>query len=146
MLSVAENNGQAIRASFKLRERLYFVKEHSLHVTQDDGTNEPSLWSVSEVSRRVGTPSVRGVGFGEDWVVIAHRTGFVFICGWRADEDFPGDSADVEPDQLAVRADALGDGGHKGAANLCGRAIWERDFAESRTDAGLSRSGFGIGY
>lgn len=41
MLSVAENNGQAIRAAFKLRERLYFVKEHSLFVTQDDGTNEP---------------------------------------------------------------------------------------------------------
>src|SRR5271157_3886781 len=39
MLSVAENNGEAIRAAFKLRERLYFVKEHSLYVTQDDGTN-----------------------------------------------------------------------------------------------------------
>src|SRR6266481_537363 len=81
ILSVAENNGQAIRAAFKLRERLYFVKEHSLHVTQDDGTNEPSLWSISEVSRRVGTPSVRGVGFGEDWVVIAHRTGLYLFSG-----------------------------------------------------------------
>src|SRR6266851_3588777 len=39
LLSVAENNGQAIRAAFKLRERLYFVNEHSLFVTQDDGTN-----------------------------------------------------------------------------------------------------------
>jgi hypothetical protein len=67
LLSVAENNGQAICSAFKLRERLYFVKEHSLHVTQDDGTNEPSLWSIAEVSRRVGTPSVRGVGVGEDW-------------------------------------------------------------------------------
>ena len=38
MLSVAENNGQAIRAAFELRERLYFVKEHSMYVTQDDGT------------------------------------------------------------------------------------------------------------
>src|SRR6266702_259207 len=75
LLSVAENNGQAIRAAFKLRERLYFVKEHSLFVTQDDGTNEPSLWAIAEVSRKVGTPSVRGVGIGEDWVVIAHRTG-----------------------------------------------------------------------
>jgi hypothetical protein len=81
MLSVAENNGQAIRAAFKLRERLYFVKEHSMHVTQDDGTNEPSLWSIAEVSRRVGTPSVRGVGFGEDWVVIAHRTGLYLFSG-----------------------------------------------------------------
>jgi hypothetical protein len=82
LLSVAENNGQAIRSAFKLRERLYFVKEHSLHVTQDDGTNEPALWSISEVSRRMGTPSVRGVGIGEDWVVIAHRTGlYIFSSG-----------------------------------------------------------------
>jgi hypothetical protein len=81
LLSVAENNGQAIRAAFKLRERLYFVKEHSLHVTQDDGTNEPSLWTIAEVSRRVGTPSVRGVGLGEDWVVIAHRTGLYIFNG-----------------------------------------------------------------
>jgi hypothetical protein len=42
LLSVAENNGQAIHSAFKLRERLYFVKEHSLFATQDDGTNEPS--------------------------------------------------------------------------------------------------------
>jgi len=81
LLSVAENNGQAIRAAFKLRERLYFVKEHSLHVTQDDGTNEPALWSIAEVSRRVGTPSVRGVGLGEDWVVIAHRSGLYIFSG-----------------------------------------------------------------
>ena len=81
LLSVAENNGQAIRAAFKLRERLYFVKEHSLHVTQDDGTNEPSLWTIAEVSRKVGTPSVRGVGIGEDWVVIAHRTGLYIFNG-----------------------------------------------------------------
>src|SRR6266568_100381 len=80
-LSVAENNGQAIRAAFKLRERLYFVKEHSLFVTQDDGTNEPSLWAIAEVSRKVGTPSVRGVGIGEDWVVIAHRTGLYIFSG-----------------------------------------------------------------
>src|SRR6266478_2407644 len=81
LLSIAENNGQAIRAAFKLRERLYFVKEHSLHATQDDGTNEPALWSIAEISRRLGTPSVRGVGIGEDWVVIAHRTGLYIFNG-----------------------------------------------------------------
>ncbi len=68
-------------AAFTLRERLYFVKEHSLHVTQDDGTNEPALWSIAEVSHAVGTPSVRGVGIGEDWVVIAHRTGLYLFNG-----------------------------------------------------------------
>ena len=81
LLSIAENNGQVIRAAFKLRERLYFVKEHSLFVTQDDGTNEPSLWTIAEVSRKVGTPSVRGVGIGEDWAVIAHRTGLYIFNG-----------------------------------------------------------------
>jgi hypothetical protein len=81
LLSIAENNGQAVRAAFELRERLYFVKEHSMYVTQDDGTNEPALWTVSEVSQCVGTPSVRGVGIGEDWVVIAHRTGLYLFSG-----------------------------------------------------------------
>src|SRR5258707_3068828 len=90
LLSIAENNGQAIRAAFKLRERLYFVKEHSLHVTQDDGTNEPSLWAVAEVSRKVGTPSVRGVGIGEDWVVIAHRTGLYIFSGGEPLKISPG--------------------------------------------------------
>jgi hypothetical protein len=81
LLSVAENNGQALCSAFTLRERLYLVKEHSLHVTQDDGTNEPALWSIAEVSHAVGTPSVRGVGIGEDWVVIAHRTGLYLFSG-----------------------------------------------------------------
>src|SRR5271168_4478952 len=80
-MNVAENNGQAICAAFTLRERLYFVKEHSLHVTQDDGVNEPALWSIAEVSHAVGTPSVHGVGIGEDWVVIAHRTGLYLFSG-----------------------------------------------------------------
>ena len=81
LLSVNENDGQAIRAAFKLRERLYFVKEHSMHVTQDDGMSEPALWSIAEVTRRVGTPSIHGIGVGEDWVVIAHRTGLYISSG-----------------------------------------------------------------
>ena len=81
ILNVAENNGQAVRAAFRLRERLYFVKEHSLYVTEDDGVNEPALWSVSEVSRSVGTPSVNGVDVGEDWVVIADRSGLYIFWG-----------------------------------------------------------------
>jgi hypothetical protein len=81
ILSIAENNGQSVRAAFRLRERLYFVKERSLYVTEDDGVNEPSLWSVSEVSRAVGTPSVNGVDAGEDWAVIADRNGLYIFSG-----------------------------------------------------------------
>jgi len=81
LLSVAENDGQAVRAAFTLRERLHFVKEHSLYVTQDDGTNEPAMWTISEVSHRVGTPSVHGVAVAEDWAVIADRSGLYLYYG-----------------------------------------------------------------
>ena len=81
LLSVAENNGQAVRAAFVLRDVLYFVKEHSLYSTQDDGVNEPANWTISELSRVVGTPSVQGVDTGEDWAVIADRSGLYIFDG-----------------------------------------------------------------
>src|SRR5579872_3304480 len=80
-LNVAENNGQAVRAAFLLRERLYFVKERSFYVTEDDGVNEPASWTINEVSRTVGTPSVAGVDTGEDWAVIAGRAGVYIFSG-----------------------------------------------------------------
>lgn len=75
------NDGTSIRACFKIRERLYIVKEHSFGVTQDDGVNEPAQWAINDVSKQVGTPSVNGVGIGEDWAVIAHRTGLYIFWG-----------------------------------------------------------------
>jgi hypothetical protein len=81
ILSVAESNGQAVRAAFTLRGQLYFVKERSFYVTQDDGTNEPDRWTISEVSNKVGTPSVQGVDVGEDWAVIAAREGLYLYAG-----------------------------------------------------------------
>jgi hypothetical protein len=81
LMLVAENNGQGIRAAFRLRNYLYFVKERSFYVTQDDGVNEPDLWSIEEVSNQVGTPSAHGVGIGEEWVVIAGRAGLYLFNG-----------------------------------------------------------------
>ena len=80
-LSVDENDGQTVRAAFLLRERLYFAKDRSLHVTQDDGVNEPASWTINEVSNSVGTPSVQGVDVGEDWAVIAGRSGVYLFDG-----------------------------------------------------------------
>jgi len=80
-MQVNVNDGQAIRACFKLRERLYFVKEHGLYVTQDDGVNEPSSWSISLVSSKVGTPSVNGVDVAEEWAIIANREGLYIYWG-----------------------------------------------------------------
>jgi hypothetical protein len=81
IMSIAENNGQGLRAAFTLRNNLYFVKERSLYVTATDGVNEPALWQVEEVSNQVGTPSAHGVGIGEEWAVIAGRTGLYFFDG-----------------------------------------------------------------
>ncbi len=81
ILSAAESNGQAVRAAFALRDQLYFVKERSFYVTQDDGTNEPDRWTIAEASHKVGTPSVHGVDVGEDWAVIAAREGLYFYSG-----------------------------------------------------------------
>src|SRR6202041_1898831 len=78
---IAVNNGQGIRAAFKLRNNLYFVKERALYVTATDGVNEPALWSVEEVSNKVGTPSAHGVGYGEEWVVIAGCSGLYYFDG-----------------------------------------------------------------
>ena len=80
-MQVAESDGQTVRAAFLLRERLYFVKDRSLHVTEDDGVNEPASWTVNEVSYAMGTPSVAGVDVGEDWAVIAGRAGMYIFDG-----------------------------------------------------------------
>jgi hypothetical protein len=81
IMSIAENNGQGIRAAFTIRNNLYFVKERSMYVTADDGVNEPALWQVEEVSNQVGTPSAHGVGIGEEWAVIAGRSGLYLFDG-----------------------------------------------------------------
>ena len=52
-----------------------------MYVTADDGVNEPALWQIEEVSNQVGTPSAHGIGFGEEWVVIAGRSGLYYFDG-----------------------------------------------------------------
>jgi len=81
IMEIAANNGQGIRGAFKLRNNLYFVKERGMYVTATDGVNEPSFWAVEEVSNKVGTPSAHGIGFGEEWLVIAGRSGLYLFDG-----------------------------------------------------------------
>lgn len=80
-LNVAEQDGQQVRAAFALRGILYFVKDRSLYSTADDGVNEPSLWTITEVSRKIGTPSVQGVDVGDDFAVVAGRDGLYLFTG-----------------------------------------------------------------
>jgi hypothetical protein len=80
-LNVAEQDGQQVRAAFALRGILYFVKDRSLYSTEDDGVNEPAKWAVTEVSRKIGTPSVQGVDVGDDFAAIAGRDGLYLFTG-----------------------------------------------------------------
>ncbi len=86
LIAVAPENGQAVRNAFRIRNYLYFVKEHSTYVTADDGQNEPSGWTVNEVSSVVGTPSPRGVGLGDEWAVIASQSGLYYFDGGALNE------------------------------------------------------------
>jgi hypothetical protein len=81
IMNVAGNNGQRITTMYKIREQLYFVKERSLYVTQDDGVNEPNQWPVTEISNKVGAVSVEGAAIGEEWATLAAREGFYITGG-----------------------------------------------------------------
>lgn len=83
LISVAQDNGESLRAVFVIRDILYFVKERSLWATRDDGIGPPSTWTVEEVSPVVGTFSPHGVASAEDWTVIAGQEGAYFFDGGR---------------------------------------------------------------
>lgn len=79
---VGPDNGYTTKSMFNLLDgKLYIVKELGLYSTQDDGANEPASWPTPIVSATVGTASARGVGVGESWAVIAHKTGAYIFWG-----------------------------------------------------------------
>ena len=80
LVSVAPDNGQAIRSCFQIRDYIYIVKEHGIYVTSDTD-DKPALWKVNELSNEVGTPSVTGVGVGDEWAIIAGRHGAYYFGG-----------------------------------------------------------------
>ena len=60
------------------------------------GVNEPALWSVEEASNQVGTAIRRmACGIGEEWVVIAGRSGLYLFDGGYADKAFSRDRTDL---------------------------------------------------
>ncbi|HXZ20224.1 MAG TPA: hypothetical protein VEG63_09760, partial [Candidatus Acidoferrales bacterium] len=110
-LSVEEEDGQYVRSAFVLRGNLYFVKDRSLHTTADDGVDEPSGWVITEVSNRIGTPSIQGADVGDDFAVIAGRDGLYLFNGGEPEKL----STEIQPtwdtinwaagDKLWVRVD-----------------------------------------
>jgi len=79
---VGADDGFPVRSMFNLLDgKLYYVRELGLYATQDDGQNEPDLWPVVEISATMGTGSAKGVGVGESWAIIAHKTGAYIFWG-----------------------------------------------------------------
>jgi len=89
IVDTAGENQQAVRSAFTLYDTLYLVKTGSLVSTQDNGSTEPSGWSLRIVSNSVGTPSIYGVttgidepNTGEAWAIIAGQPGgYIFNGG-----------------------------------------------------------------
>jgi hypothetical protein len=96
---VGADDGYPVRSMFNLLDgRLYYVKELGLYATQDDGQNEPNLWPITEVSSTMGTGSARGVGVGESWAIIAHKTGVYIFWGSEPVKI----SQEIQPDWDAI--------------------------------------------
>lgn len=82
-VQVRPSDGTQLRAAFPLRDNLYLAKDHYLCYTTDDGVNEPSSWSVNEVSGTIGICGPNAVDWTEEWAVFAERAG-LHIC-WGSD-------------------------------------------------------------
>lgn len=81
-LIINSGDGETARLTFNILDnKLYIVKDRSMYVTQDDGQNEPDLWSIQTVSNTVGTPSNRGAAVGESWAAIASHDGPYIFWG-----------------------------------------------------------------
>lgn len=75
-------DGGTIRNMFVLREKLYICKDNAWYVTQDDGVNEPSSWTITPVSLAVGACGINASDLGEDWGIVANRAGpYIFWGG-----------------------------------------------------------------
>lgn len=76
---------QPIVGCFEFRDQLYILKSGSLYTTSDiqGGDNtEPEGWSIQLVSGSIGAMSFRSFDVGEDWVIIADKSGaFIFSGG-----------------------------------------------------------------
>jgi hypothetical protein len=81
LLFITENDGQALRTFFVLRNSLYAVKDRSTHRVYNNG-QEPGAWDTSEeVSTDVGTPSIEGVDTTDGWALLASRAGLYVFAG-----------------------------------------------------------------
>ncbi len=89
LIYVGKDDGQRIMACGQLRWYYYILKDHSMYVTFDDGSNPPSLWSVNKVDGVVGASGPNGITAmegaqeSEDFIAVAARAGAYIFFGGR---------------------------------------------------------------
>ncbi len=76
-------NPQPVMGGFVLRESLYLLKTGSMYVTKDNPNSEPSGWSLTEVSNRVGAVGINAFDTGEEWSITACRNGIYGFDGGK---------------------------------------------------------------
>jgi hypothetical protein len=81
LMQVRPDDGQELRGAYVIRGYCYLLKQRGLHVTQDDGENEPTDWPVQVVDEIVGTDSMQGWCLGDGFALIAARPGLYFHSG-----------------------------------------------------------------
>lgn len=81
LLNVAQTNTQPVNGAFVMYDQLYLLKQSSLSSTQDTPGSEPSGWNVAEVSNVVGAVGKYAYDVGEEWAVIAARSGLYVFYG-----------------------------------------------------------------
>jgi hypothetical protein len=93
VIGTSVQNQQPVKSGFTLYDTMYLVKSGSLVGVNDNGSTEPAGWSVRMVSTSVGTTSIYGVttgideaSSGEQWALIAGRSGLFFFDGGQPEK------------------------------------------------------------
>lgn len=79
-----------VRDMFILRDTLYMLTADRLHETQDDGSSEPSGWTIRQVADKCGSFGVHASSGGEDWRTWAGPTGLRIFEGqypWKISQE-----------------------------------------------------------
>jgi hypothetical protein len=74
-------NNQPCTGGFVLHDNLYLMKTSSLYSTQDNPNSEPGGWDLHEVSNKVGSLGIFSYDVGEEWAIMACRSGIFGFNG-----------------------------------------------------------------
>src|SRR5271157_1450477 len=81
ILDTSTENPQPCFGGFVMRDSLYLAKTNSLYVTKDNPSAEPGGWSLNEVSSKVGACGINAYDVGDEWALLACRSGIFGFSG-----------------------------------------------------------------